>query len=97
MPLPISAGAPTIVIRREAFERSGMTRATFDRWLNLTDEEFRVDGALIGVGPLHGESALTELIEEMEAAGLVYFDDFFEMSGNWPDWLRLLALGDRAA
>ena len=91
MPLPIAAGAPTLLIRREAFERNGLTRSALDERLNLTDEEFRVDGALIGVGPLHGESALTELIEELERLGLVYFDDFFELSGNWPDWLRLYA------
>ena len=95
MPLSISAGAPVLLIRREAFERAGLARSTFDRWLNLTDEEFRVEGALIAVGPLHGESALTDLIEELEGAGLVYFDDFFELSGNWPEWLRLVAVGDR--
>lgn len=96
MPLSIADGVPTILIRKEAFERAGLARSTFDRWLNLTDEEFRVEGALIGVGPLHGESVLTDLIESLEGAGLVYFDDFFELSGNWPDWLRLVAVGDRA-
>ena len=93
MPLTVSAGAPTLFIRREAFERSGLTRSALDERLNLTDEEFRVDGALIGVGPLHGESALTELIDELERLGLVYFDDFFELSGNWPEWLRLFVMG----
>ena len=32
-----------------------------------------------------------DTIEELEEAGLTYFDDFFEMSGNWPHWIRLLA------
>jgi hypothetical protein len=27
-----------------------------------------------------------------EAKGLVYFDEFFELSGNWPEWLRLYAM-----
>ena len=93
MPLPLSTGAPTILIRKEAFERAGLARATLDRWLNLTDEEFRVEGALIAVGPLYGDDPLTDLIAELENAGLVYFDDFFETSGNWPEWLRLLAMG----
>ena len=30
---------------------------------------------------------LPELIDDLEQSGLVYFDDFFELSGNWPDWL----------
>jgi hypothetical protein len=31
------------------------------------------------------------LIDDLERAGLVYFQDFFELSGNWPDWLVLYA------
>ena len=91
MPLQLVCDAPTLLIRREAFERSGLTRAQLDERMNLTDEEFRVEGALIAVGPLHGDTALIELTDELEALGLVYFDDFFEMSGNWPSWLRVFA------
>jgi hypothetical protein len=42
---------------------------------------------------------LPELVEDFEASGLVYFDDFFELSGNWPDWLSLYArvVKDRSA
>jgi len=30
---------------------------------------------------------------ELETRGLVYFDDFFELSGNWPSWLSIFAMG----
>ena len=97
MPTQLSHTAPTMFIRKAAFERADLSRQAFDEALGLTPEEFVVDGGLIVIGPLVGESALTELIEALEAAGLVYFDDFFELSGNWPAWLRLIALSaDRA-
>lgn len=89
MPLPIPSGAPTLFIRRSAYEKSGLDRATIDERLGLTPEEFRVEGMLIAIGPIAGEDTLTDIIGELEASGLVYFEDFFELSGNWPDWLRL--------
>jgi hypothetical protein len=93
MPLSIAGGNPTIFIRREAFERVGLTRAAVDSRFNLTDEEFRVEGAVIAIGPLVGEDALTAFISELEDLGLTYFEDFFELTGNWPEWLRLFAGG----
>jgi hypothetical protein len=96
MPLPLSPGAPTLFIRRDAFERVGLSRALFDEELSLTADEFRVEGALIAIGPLHGDESLSTLIDQLEAVGLVYFDDFFELSGNWPSWLRLLAMAERS-
>lgn len=92
MPLPISAAAPTLFIRREAFERVGLTRAALDERLGLTEEEFQVEGPLVAVGPILGEVALTALVDELETLGLAYFEDFFELSGNWPDWLQLYAM-----
>jgi hypothetical protein len=93
MPLSVRGGSPTIFIRREAFERVGLTRSALDARFNLTDEEFRVEAQLIAVGPLVGDDALTSLIGELEDLGLHYFDDFFELTGNWPEWLRLLVVG----
>ncbi len=93
MPLSVPAGNPTVFIRREAFERVGLTRAALDAHLNLTADEFRVEGQLIAIGPLVGEEAPVALIEELENVGLVYFDDFFELTGNWPEWLRVVAVG----
>jgi len=91
VPLLISPDAPTLFIRRDAFERAGLTRAALDERLNLTDEEFRVEGPLVAVGPIVGENALVDVVAELEGLGLVYYDDFFELSGNWPEWLRLYA------
>jgi hypothetical protein len=92
MPLEIHASAPALLIRRSAFDRAQLTRAALDDRLNLTADEFRVEGALIVIGPLPGDDTLTDLIAELEEAGLTYFDDFFELSGNWPEWLRLFAM-----
>ena len=92
MPLTLDNTAPTLLIRRSAFERVELTRQAFDEALGLTPEEFRVEGNLIAIGPIVGESALVELLSTLEDRGLVYFDDFFELSGNWPDWLGLFVM-----
>lgn len=91
VPLSLPTAAPTILIRKTAFERSGLTRQAIDERLNLTPDEFRVEGGLIAIGPIHGDDELTTFVEELEAAGLVYFDDFFDLSGTWPEWLRIFA------
>ena len=87
MPLPLTHGASSLVVRRDAFERAGLTRAQIDTALTLTDEEFRVERDLVVIGPLYAVEGLTALVEAFERAGLVFFDDFFELSGNWPQWL----------
>jgi len=97
MPLPISNTAPSLVIKRSAFERADLTRQIFDEALGLTADEFRVEAELIVIGPLVGESSLTDLIDQLEERGLVYFDDFFELSGNWPDWLSIFATAVRSS
>ena len=33
------------------------------------------------------------LVEELESLGLRYYEDFFELSGNWPEWLSMFAGG----
>ena len=68
-----------------------MTREAIDRILNLADDEFRVEGALIAIGPLASSDDVPNLIDLFEEAGLVYFDDFMEIPGGFPDWLTLYA------
>jgi len=92
MPLDIAAGHPTLCIRRAAYERAGLTRQALDERLGLTPDEFRVEAGLVALGPIFDDEALGSVVAELEAAGLAYFDDFFELSGNWPEWLRVLAM-----
>lgn len=97
MPLKIAADASTLLIRREAFESQGLTRATIDALLGLTDEEFRVEEDLIAIGPVFDVAALGDLVADLEKRGLVYFEDFFELSGNWPGWLAVYVMSRAGA
>ena len=92
MPLTVPSGLPTILIRKDAFERAGVNRTEIDSLFNLTDAEFHVEGGLITIGPLPSDDMVGLVVAYFEARGLVYFDEFFELSGNWPEWLRLYAM-----
>jgi hypothetical protein len=91
MALSIAQGVPTLIFRRQAYERANLSRAALDARLGLTESEFRVDGDLVALGPIYDTEAMGALVTELEESGLVYFDDFFELSGGWPEWLALLA------
>lgn len=95
MPLKIAANLPTILVRKPAFESKGLTRLELDTAFNLTDAEFALEEDLIAIGPLPNEDSLPGLVSYLEEKGLVYFDDFFELSGNWPEWLSLYARAGR--
>ncbi len=90
MALLVNQGVPTLFFRRASYERAGLTRAALDARLGLTDKEFRVEGKLIAVGPVYDVDALGTLVDELEKIGLVYYDDYFELSGSWPEWLDVL-------
>lgn len=91
MPLPIHTGAPTLFIRKAAYEHSGLVRAAIDTRLGLTPEEFRVEGEVVTIGPIYDTDAFAALVDDLEKLGLTYYDDFFELTGNWPDWLAVFA------
>jgi len=87
--LDVTQGVPTLFFRRQAYERAGLTRAALDARLGLTDAEFRVEGDLVALGPIYDVDALGVLLDELESAGLTYFEDYFELSGSWPEWLAV--------
>jgi hypothetical protein len=92
MPLSVSSGLPTLFIDKRAFERAALVRSEIDATFNLTDAEFVVEGNLIAIGPLPSDEMVGPMVEYFEEKGLVYYDDMFELSGNWPEWLRLYAM-----
>lgn len=92
MPLSVSSGLPTLFIARGAFERVSLIRSEIDAIFNLTDAEFVVEGNLIAIGPLPSDDMVGPMVEYFEGKGLVYYDDMFELSGNWPSWLRIYAM-----
>jgi hypothetical protein len=87
--LDVTQGVPKLFFRRLAYERVGLTRAELDAGLGLTDAEFRVEGELVALGPIYDVEALGALLDELEGAGLTYFEDYFELSGSWPEWLAI--------
>jgi hypothetical protein len=91
MALELAPGHAVVLIRQSAFERSGITRSAIDERYNLTADEFRVEEGLVVLGPLPSDDTLPQLIDDLEQSGLVYFDDFFDLTGNWPEWLVLYA------
>jgi len=90
MPIPVRPGAPTLFMRRDAYERIGLVRAALDARLGLTDDEFRVEGDVVVIGPVYDTEAFSALLAELEEMQLAYYEDFFELSGTWPEWLRVL-------
>ena len=72
MPIAVPAGLPSIFIRKEAFERSGLARSEIDQRFNLTDAEFRVEGALVVVGVL---SSVVAAFFYVRVIVLMFFSD----------------------
>ncbi len=95
MPIPIAHTSPTLFLRKRAFAQHALARADFDVTLHLTVDEFRVEGELVAIGPVYDAEALAAVIADLERRGLVYFEDFFDLSGNWPEWLLLFAMAAR--
>src|SRR3954469_22193772 len=97
MPIELTHSRPVVLIRQAAFESSGILRSALDERYNLTADEFRAEDGLVLIGPLPSDDLLSTLISDLEESGLVYFEEFFELSGNWPDWLMLYARGQKGA
>jgi len=89
----LDQGRTSVIIRQAAFERANLVRSAIDARYNLTDAEFSVAEGLVILGPLPSDGDVSQMIEDLENAGLVYFDDFFELSGNWPEWISLYVSG----
>ena len=50
---------------------------------------------LLSFGPHFGREAADTMISRLTKLGLVYFDDFFEFSGDYPSWCVFRGSCDR--
>jgi hypothetical protein len=46
----------------------------------------------VAIGPIYDDEGLEKLIEAFEGLGLELYDDYFEMTGNWPAWVTLFGM-----
>jgi hypothetical protein len=76
-----------IIIRRAALAERGVSWTDLLRILEASTP-LDSNQTLVSFGPHFGEEALDEFLRRPSAAGLVYFDDFVEFSGVWPNWCR---------
>ena len=53
-----------------------------------TSSPFDSNNEIASFGPHFGREALDTLIQRLTDLGLVYFDDFFKFSGDFPGWCR---------
>ena len=73
-----------IVVRKKALVERNIQYAALVSYTNLglpLDE----DDDLISFGPCFGQEALDELIARLQEFGLIYYDDFFEFLGTYPE------------
>ncbi len=78
-----------LVIRRASLDESDIP---FEKIIELMEEElFSQNEALLCFGPSFGIEALETFIIRLKAAGLEYYDDFYELQLDHPAWLRFEA------
>ena len=74
-----------IVVRLAAIRTKGIE---FKRVLDAMEVERPLDNNddIASFGPHFGREAADEFHRRLESLGLVYIDDFFIFSGDFPDW-----------
>lgn len=79
-----------IIVRRSSLGERGVDFSTL---LKILEAEFPldIDEGLISFGPCFGQEALDQIVVDLSKIGLVYFDDFFEFVGDFPDWCKFKA------
>ena len=58
------------MLRKSAYDRSGLARTVFDERLDLTADEFRVERDLIAIGPIHAGDVIILICRGPMGAGM---------------------------
>ena len=74
-----------LIVRRSALAERQVDMRDL---LNAMETKEGLDGSndLLSFGPHFGREALNTIIARLTNLGLVYFDDFFELCGDYPSW-----------
>lgn len=83
-----------IVVKKVALNVKSLTRSQLFEIMDA-ESPFDEDEDLLSFGPHFGEEAAKEFIKRLEKAGLVYYDDFFELSEIVPQWCQLYIVNHR--
>ncbi|NVJ46739.1 MAG: hypothetical protein HWE07_06415 [Cytophagia bacterium] len=76
-----------IILRKNRITELGITR---EKLLEIMEVSAPLDESkcLISFGPHFGGEASDEFVKRLQSLGLVFFDDFFVMSGDFPTWAK---------
>ncbi len=79
-----------IIVRCSALELRKVSEA---RLLEAMETDAPLDRSadLISFGPSFGNEALETFVTRLEALGLIYWGDFCEFVGDYPEWCRFRA------
>ena len=85
-----------IVIRQSALAARGITRARVLEVFEV-DGPMAEDSELLSFGPSFGGEACNEFVRRLESLGLVYVDEFVDLTLSHPNWLIFSARCDASA
>jgi len=77
-----------VIVRKAALATKGIAYGTL---LHAFEVEAPLDenDDLVSFGPSFGQEAMDEFISRLQALGLEYFDDFFCVACDFPEWCAL--------
>lgn len=79
-----------VIVRKAALTAKNISySALFDAF--ETDVPLDGNDDLVSFGPSFGQEAMDEFVSRLQALGLVYFDDFFCIAYDLPEWCALRA------
>lgn len=95
MYLPVPAWL-ALIVRKAAVTEHALPSDAITLAMKGCEPAFE-DSDLIVYGPLFGQEAQKTYSDALQAAGLTYVDDFYELSIDLPAWLQLGARLSEAA
>ena len=85
-----------LVVRRKALVERGVPLNALLAALEA-DAPLDCNDFLLTFGPHFGQEAMEAMVGRLTRLGLVYYDDFFEFAGDYPNWCLFKAVSFQEA